>query len=68
LASIGLVIGIVGAAGLSRLIASLLFQVRPMDVTVLGGSCALLAIVSGVAAYWPARRATSIDPRQSLSS
>jgi predicted permease len=68
LASIGLVAGIVGAAALSRVIATLLFQVRPMDLTVLGGSCALLAIVSGVAAYWPARRATSIDPRQSLSS
>jgi predicted permease len=68
LALIGLVIGFIGAAALSRLIASLLFAVRPMDVTVLAGSCVLLALVSGVAAYWPARRATSIDPRQSLSS
>jgi len=67
LASFGLVIGIVGAAALSRLIASLLFQVRPMDLTVLAGSCLLLALVSSAAAYWPARRATRIDPRESLS-
>jgi ABC-type lipoprotein release transport system permease subunit len=49
------------------LIASLLFEVRPMDVTVLAGACLVLAIVSGVAAFVPARRATSIDPRESLS-
>ena len=66
--AIGLVIGLIGAAMLSRLIASLLFGVRPMDVTVLSGACVLLALVSGVAAYAPARRATNIDPRQSLSS
>ena len=68
LALIGLVVGVVGAAALSRLLASLLFLVRPRDVTGLGASWALLATGSGVAAYWPARRATSIDPRQSLSS
>ncbi len=67
LTAIGLVIGLIGAAMLSRLIASLLFGVRPMDVTVLGGACLLLAVVSGVAAYAPARRATNIDPRESLS-
>jgi putative ABC transport system permease protein len=67
LSSIGLLIGLIGAAALSRLMASLLFQVRPMDVRVLAGSCLLLALVSGVAAYAPARRATSIDPRESLS-
>jgi putative ABC transport system permease protein len=67
LAAIGLVIGLIGAATLSRLVTSLLFGVRPMDVTVLGGACVLLAVVSGVAAYAPARRATNIDPRESLS-
>jgi predicted permease len=65
---IGLGIGLLVASASSRLIASLLFEVRPMDLTVLAGACLLLAVVSGLAAYAPARRATSIDPRQSLSS
>jgi putative ABC transport system permease protein len=67
LTAIGLAIGLVGAAGLSRVVASLLFEVRPMDVTVLAGACVVMTVVSGIAAYAPARRATNIDPRDALS-
>ena len=44
--------------GLSRL----LFGLRPVDVTVLGGVTVLLLAVAGLACYWPARRATRVDP------
>jgi hypothetical protein len=67
LTAIGLGVGLLGAAALSRVVASLLFQVRPMDVTVLAGASVVMALVSGIAAYAPARRATSIDPRDALS-
>ncbi|HEY4306023.1 MAG TPA: ABC transporter permease [Gemmatimonadaceae bacterium] len=67
LTAIGLVIGLIGAAALSRVVASMLFHVKPMDLGVLGGACVVLATVGALAAFLPARRATSIDPRQSLS-
>lgn len=67
LTTIGLAVGVIGAAALSRLIASMLFEVRPMELSVLAGGALLLTVVGALAAYAPARRATSIDARQSLS-
>jgi putative ABC transport system permease protein len=58
----GSVIGLVGAAGASRLIQSLLFGVRPSDVPsyILG---ALPLVVAGlIASLLPARRAAQVDP------
>jgi ABC-type antimicrobial peptide transport system permease subunit len=61
-ALVGLVIAVVG----SRLLSSLLFEVSPTDPVVLAGACAVLLVVGTFAAYWPARRATRIDPVQAL--
>ena len=63
---VGIAIGIVGALGLSRLVASVLFQVSPLDPVVLGAATMLMAVVAGVAAYVPARRATGVTPRTVL--
>jgi putative ABC transport system permease protein len=64
--STGVVIGVAGAIGAGRLLASLLFGVPPYDVLIL--TIAALALVStGFLANWlPARRASRVDPMVSL--
>jgi putative ABC transport system permease protein len=59
---IGLCIGFVGAIVLTRVIATLLFGVGAKDPLTLVAVAALLSIVSLVACYIPARRATRVDP------
>jgi predicted permease len=63
---IGVAIGIVGAIGAGRLLASLLFGVAPYDALIL--TIATLALVlTGLLANWlPARRAARVDPMVSL--
>jgi predicted permease len=63
---VGIVIGLAGAMALSRLMTSVLFRVSPLDTRVLLGAVGFMAIVAGIAAYLPARRATSVDPRTIL--
>jgi putative ABC transport system permease protein len=63
---IGLVVGAAGSAGLTRLLAGMLYHVRPLDPVVLGAVSFLLAAVALVASYLPARRATKIDPIAAL--
>ena len=69
---IGLGIGILGALGLARLLAStlsgLLFGVRATDPVTFTFVALLLAAVSLVACYVPARRAVKIDPTIALRS
>jgi predicted permease len=62
LAVSGVVLGLALAWGLTRLIASLLYGVKAGDPTTFGLVAAILAAVALVAAYVPARRATTIDP------
>ncbi|HZS47546.1 MAG TPA: ABC transporter permease [Blastocatellia bacterium] len=60
--AIGLTIGIIAAVGLTRLISSLLFEIRAGDLsTFIGVSIALIS-VSLIACYLPARRASKSDP------
>ncbi len=54
------------AGALARVMVSLVFKVSPFDPTVLGGAMLFMALIAGVAAYLPARRATSVDPRSVL--
>jgi predicted permease len=65
-AGLGAALGLFIALATSRLLTSLLFQVSPADPIALGGACLVLLVVAAVAAYLPARRATSIDPVQAL--
>ncbi len=59
---LGLASGVAGSAGLTRLLAGLLYDVRPLDPVVLGGVSLLLVAVALFATYLPARRAAKIDP------
>jgi ABC-type antimicrobial peptide transport system permease subunit len=63
---VGIAIGLVGAFGLSRLLTSVLFHVSPLEPRVLAGAGVFMSAVAGLAAYLPAHRATSVDPRTIL--
>jgi hypothetical protein len=62
----GLAAGVAGSAGLTRLLAGMLYDVRPLDPSVLGGVVVLLAAVALLASYLPARHAARIDPIAAL--
>jgi len=66
LAFLGIAIGIVAALFLTRLMASLLYQVTPTDPATFAAVAALLALVGLAACYIPARRATRVDPMDAL--
>ena len=66
LTTIGVVIGVAASMGLTRLLSSLLYDVKPLDALVMIGTIILLFICSSFAAWLPARRAASVDPMQAL--
>jgi putative ABC transport system permease protein len=64
--SLGTATGLVGAAILSRFMASLLFEVSPIDPLVYASVTLLLGLVAAVACWMPARRAAKVDPMVAL--
>ncbi|HWG53474.1 MAG TPA: ADOP family duplicated permease [Gemmatimonadaceae bacterium] len=63
---IGVVLGIVAALAGGKAIAALLNGVSPRDPAVLAGAALVLLIVALAASYFPARRATRVDPMDAL--
>jgi putative ABC transport system permease protein len=63
---IGLTAGLVTALLLTRLMASVLFAISPTDAATFASVTAVLAVVALAACYVPARRATRVDPMQTL--
>jgi putative ABC transport system permease protein len=66
LAGIGLAVGIVLAVFATRLLASALHGVDPLDPMTFGAVTAMLLVVATLASYLPARRATRVDPIRAL--
>ncbi len=58
----GLTAGVVASVTLGRILGSLLFGVSAWDPTTIGVVVALLSAVAVAATYFPARRATNVDP------
>ena len=66
LAAIGSALGMIAAAGLTRLMASLLFGITPLDPLTYATVPLLLLAAAALASYVPARRATAVNPVEAL--
>ena len=66
LAAAGVALGLAGAAALTRLMSGLLFGVTARDPLTFAGGAAALLVVSALACYIPARRATRVEPNTAL--
>ena len=66
LAAIGIAFGLVAAIALGRLMASLLFEVSPLDPLTYAAVCLSLAAAAMLASYVPALRATGVNPVTAL--
>jgi putative ABC transport system permease protein len=66
LAAVGAVMGLAAAAGLTRLMSSLLFKTTALDPVTYIGVSILLILAAALASYVPARRATAVDPLVAL--
>lgn len=66
LGALGLALGLAGALAAGRLLATLLFQVRPVDPITLFAVSVILFLIVVIAASLPARRAVRVHPAQVL--
>jgi ABC-type antimicrobial peptide transport system permease subunit len=66
LAGVGAALGLVAAAGLTRMMSSLLFGVTALDPLTYAAVSVLLIAAALLASYLPARRAMAVDPVEAL--
>jgi ABC-type antimicrobial peptide transport system permease subunit len=66
LAGVGALVGLAGAAAVSRSLTALLYQVRPHDPASFLGVAVMMLVVAAVACWLPTRRAMSVDPAMAL--
>ncbi len=66
LVAMGVAAGLAGALALARLIAAMLYGLRPWDPLTFAGSAALLILVALGASWIPARRAAGVNPMKAL--
>jgi ABC-type antimicrobial peptide transport system permease subunit len=64
--AIGIVIGLAGAIGLAQMLKGVLFGVNTIEWATFAGVTSLMAGVSLLASYIPARRAANVDPMVAL--
>ncbi len=64
--AVGLALGLAGAFALTRVLASLLFEVSALDPVALALACILMTLVGLLAAWIPASRAAGVDPMMVL--
>ncbi len=68
LVAAGILLGLLAAVFLGRLLEQALFEIRPVDPVTMVAVAAFLAVVALTASWVPARRATRVDPMESLRS
>ena len=64
--AVGLAFGLALAAGVSQLLSLILFDVQPRDPAIFGGVVGVLLVAGAFACFFPARRATAVDPMVAL--
>jgi predicted permease len=64
--AIGTGVGLLGAVAMSRLLTSLVFGISALNPGVMAAAAAFMGVVAAIAAYLPAYRATSVEPRTVL--
>jgi predicted permease len=62
----GMGVGLLGALGVARLLASLLYGIHPLDPLTFASACLLLIGTALFACWLPARRAANVDPMEAL--
>ena len=62
----GVVIGLIAALALTRVLASLLYEVSAHDLSTFTLAPAIFLVTALLAAYLPARRATQVDPLEAM--
>ena len=68
LAGGGIVLGLMGSFGVTRIVAALLYNITPTDPVTFAGASIFLVAVALFASYVPTRRATAVDPLIALRS
>jgi putative ABC transport system permease protein len=66
LSGVGIVVGAAVAAGITRLMSSLLFGIKPVDAPTFAAAAGLLMVAALVTSYIPAHRAATVDPVETL--
>jgi ABC-type antimicrobial peptide transport system permease subunit len=67
-ALIGVVVGVLIALGVTRFLATLLFGVQALDGSTFVVMSSVMLAVALLASYVPARRASAVDPMESLGT
>jgi hypothetical protein len=68
LTTIGIAVGLIGAAAATRVLQGMLFGITPLDPKTFLAVAVLFGLVTTLASYVPARRATKVDPMVALRS
>jgi ABC-type lipoprotein release transport system permease subunit len=63
---VGLIVGLGAAAYAQKWLASLLYEIRPFDAATFSVATIGLLMLLTFAVWWPARRASRIDPQEAL--
>jgi putative ABC transport system permease protein len=66
LVAVGLAAGLLGAAATTRLLTTMLFEIRPSDAVTYAAVVILLSLMAALATYLPARRASRVEPLVAL--
>jgi predicted permease len=66
LAAMGILLGVIGALGLTRVLRSLLYEIKPTDPLTFVGVSLILLLVALFASWLPAQRAARVDPMVAL--
>jgi predicted permease len=68
LAVVGVLIGVLASLALARYMETLVYGVKPVDLSVMASSSLVLGLVAALASYIPAYRASRVDPAKALRS